>query len=82
MARQALMRESVRKINADFGRQVEAAMGMRDEPNRPYCGGLLRAEHDEPDGSLPGVVQRSSHEWRRTRAWRQTRARRCCVPAS
>ena len=27
----ALMRESVRKINADFGRQVEAATGMRDE---------------------------------------------------
>ena len=26
----ALMRESVRKINADFGRQVEAATGMRD----------------------------------------------------
>ena len=27
----ALMRESVRKINADFGRQVEAITGMRDE---------------------------------------------------
>ena len=27
----ALMRESVRKINADFGRQVEAATGMRDD---------------------------------------------------
>ncbi len=27
----ALMRESVRKINVDFGKQVEAATGMRDE---------------------------------------------------
>ena len=53
----ALMRESVRKINADFGRQVEAITGMRDERIVPHRSGLLRAEHDEPDRALPSVIQ-------------------------
>ena len=44
----ALMRESVRKINADFGRQVEAITGMRDERIVPIAAGFLRAEHDDP----------------------------------
>ena len=34
----ALMRESVRKINADFGAQVEAATGMRDDRIVPIVG--------------------------------------------
>ena len=36
----ALMRESVRKINADFGRQVEAATGMRDDRIVPIAAGF------------------------------------------
>ena len=36
----ALMRESVRKINADFGRQVEAITGMRDERIVPIAAGF------------------------------------------
>ncbi len=49
----ALMRESVRKINADFGRQVEAATGMRDERIVPIAAGFSELNTMNRTGLYP-----------------------------
>ena len=49
----ALMRESVRKINADFGRQVEAITGMRDERIVPIAAGFSELNTMNRTGLYP-----------------------------
>lgn len=49
----ALMRESVRKINVDFGRQVEAATGMRDERIVPIAAGFSELNTINRTGLYP-----------------------------
>ncbi len=49
----ALMRESVRKINADFGRQVEAATGMRDDRIVPIAAGFSELNTINRTGLYP-----------------------------
>ena len=49
----ALMRESVRKINADFGKQVEAATGMRDERIVPIAAGFSEVNTMNRTGLYP-----------------------------
>ena len=49
----ALMRESVRKINADFGRQVEAATGMRDDRIVPIAAGFSELNTMNRTGLYP-----------------------------
>ena len=49
----ALMRESVRKINADFGRQVEAATGMRDDRIVPVAAGFSELNTMNRTGLYP-----------------------------
>lgn len=49
----ALMRESVRKINVDFGRQVEAATGMREERIVPIVAGFSELNTMSRTGLYP-----------------------------
>ena len=49
----ALMRESVRKINADFGRQVEAATGMRNDRIVPIAAGYSELNTMNRTGLYP-----------------------------
>ena len=49
----ALMRESVRKINADFGRQVEATTGMRDDRIVPIAAGFSELNTINRTGLYP-----------------------------
>lgn len=49
----ALMREAVRKINADFGRQVEAATGMRDDRIVPVAAGFSELNTMNRTGLFP-----------------------------
>ena len=49
----ALMRESVRKINIDFGRQVEAATGMRDSLIVPIAAGFSELNTMNRTGLYP-----------------------------
>ncbi len=49
----ALMRESVRKINTDFGQQVEAATGMRDERIVPIAAGFSAVNTMNRTGLYP-----------------------------
>ena len=49
----ALMRESVRKINADFGRQVEADTGMRDDRLVPIAAGFSELNTMNRTGLYP-----------------------------
>ena len=49
----ALMRESVRKINADLGRQVEAATGMRDDRIVPIAAGFSELNTMNRTGLYP-----------------------------
>ena len=49
----ALMRESVRKINVDFGRQVEAATGMRDDRIVPIVAGFSELNTMNRTGLYP-----------------------------
>ena len=49
----ALMRESVRKINDDFGRQVEAATGMRDNLIVPIAAGFSELNTMNRTGLYP-----------------------------
>jgi len=49
----ALMRASVSKINADFGREVEAAMGMRDEQIVPIAAGFSELNTMNRTGLYP-----------------------------
>lgn len=49
----ALMRESVRKINVDFGRQVEADTGMRDERIVPIVAGFSELNTMNRTGLYP-----------------------------
>ena len=49
----ALMRESVRKINTDFGRQVEAATGMRDDRIIPIAAGFSELNTMNRTGLYP-----------------------------
>ena len=49
----ALMRESVRKINADFGRQVEADTGMRDNRIVPIAAGFSELNTMNRTGLYP-----------------------------
>ena len=49
----ALMRESVRKINADFGRQVEALTGMRDDRIVPIAAGFSELNTMNRTGLYP-----------------------------
>ena len=49
----ALMRESVRKINADFGREVEAATGMRDNLIVPIVAGFSELNTMNRTGLYP-----------------------------
>ena len=48
-----LMRESVRKINADFGRQVEAAAGMRENRIVPIAAGFSELNTMNRTGLYP-----------------------------
>ena len=49
----ALMRESVRKINADLGKQVEATTGMRDERIVPIAAGFSELNMMNRTGLYP-----------------------------
>ena len=49
----ALMRASVSKINADFGREVEATMGMRDEQIVPIAAGFSELNTMNRTGLYP-----------------------------
>ena len=49
----ALMRESVRKINTDFGRQVEAATGMRENRLIPIAAGFSELNTMNRTGLYP-----------------------------
>ena len=49
----ALMRESVRKINADFGRQVEADTGIRDDRIVPIAAGFSELNTMNRTGLYP-----------------------------
>ena len=49
----ALMRESVRKINADFGKQVEATTGMRDNQIVPIAAGFSELNTMNRTGLYP-----------------------------
>lgn len=49
----ALMRQSVRKINVDFGRQVEAATGMRDDRIVPIAAGFSELNTMNRTGLYP-----------------------------
>ena len=49
----ALMRESVRKVNADFGRQVQAATGMRDNRIVPIAAGFSEVNTMTRTGLYP-----------------------------
>lgn len=49
----ALMRESVRKINTDFGRQVEAATGIRDDRILPIAAGFSELNTMNRTGLYP-----------------------------
>ena len=49
----ALMRESVRKINEDFGRQVQAATGIRDERIVPIAAGFSELNTMNRTGLYP-----------------------------
>ena len=49
----ALMRESVRKINQDFGRHVEASTGMRDERIVPIAAGFSELNTMNRTGLYP-----------------------------
>ena len=49
----SLMRESVRKINFDFGRQVEADTGMRDERIVPIAAGFSELNTMNRTGLYP-----------------------------
>ena len=49
----ALMRESVRKINEDFGRQVQAATGIREERILPIAAGFSELNTMNRTGLYP-----------------------------
>ena len=49
----ALMREAVRKINADFGEQVEATTGMRDDRIVPIAAGFSELNTMTRTGLFP-----------------------------